>query len=1058
MDRRLYAELISACLREHVTPSMWLHAAFQTFLQRYTGHTDIIVGSGIANRRTRESEQLLGMMINTVAIRTDFAGDPAFRDVLVRVRRSTVAAVDNQDAPYDKVMSRLKPGTELFNCFFDSYDQAFPAYRNEHVRVESMDGISNGRCKFDLTALVIPGETAPTLLWEYNTDRFTRRAGERMMRHFLALLRSSLAHPDWPVSRLPMISADERDDLLRLGRGPDSAAPDDRIERIFSARAATRPNAEAVVCGSERLSYAALDRRADDLADRLRSAGVIPGGVVAFSDRRGVGAISAMLAILKCGCAYMPLDPALPASRRDTLLQAVLPVAILTGSSITMTRYASAAADQRAVDDAYVMFTSGSTGTPKAVFAPHRAVIRLVCDVDYVHLDANTRFLHLAPMSFDASTLEIWGPLLNGGTVVVHEEDLPDLSDLGNAIAAHNVTTAWFTAALFNRIVDSAPGILRPLREVLAGGEALSPRHVVHALDELRSTTIINGYGPTESTTFATTFTVPRTFASSSPRVPIGLPLPKTQVYVLDEHREVQPIGVAGEIYIGGDGLGRLADASLEQSAFVPDPFASQPGSRLYRTGDRGRVLEDGTFDFIERLDRQVKIHGYRIEPAEIESVLGSHPDVSEVAVLPVSNPAGERRMIAYLVLTPQASANAIEAVREFASTRLPSYMVPSSCVVVPALPLSPHGKLDTHALEQMAAAPSPRGDARGAPRTATEAVVAGVWAMVLGIDSPSIDDNFFDVGGHSLLALQLIHHLNVALGLQLPVRLIFTDPTIAGISIAIEAELTARFGGSKRYEALVPLKPGGDRPPFFLVAGGVGGENELIVYAGLARYMDARRPFFGLRARGVDELVEPHKNVEQMAANYNREIRRVQPEGPYTIGGACVGGVVALEMAQQLRRAHQEVRTLVLIDSFIPRWSRFMRNELVNLWSNRLRPDLERARADGLIKFARELRRRVLEPSPAEQIGYRQMRIMRTYLARLTAYEPQPYPGPVVLLRAAHTNQEEAQRWRSVATGRFEMHDIPGDHFSHLRDHAKATAIRLEECLEADETQPRSL
>jgi thioesterase domain-containing protein len=329
---------------------------------------------------------------------------------------------------------------------------------------------------------------------------------------------------------------------------------------------------------------------------------------------------------------------------------------------------------------------------------------------------------------------------------------------------------------------------------------------------------------------------------------------------------------------------------------------------------------------------------------------------------------------------------------------------------------------------------------------------------MVLGIDSPSIDDNFFDVGGHSLLALQLIHHLNVALGLQLPVRLIFTDPTIAGISIAIEAELTARFGGSKRYEALVPLKPGGDRPPFFLVAGGVGGENELIVYAGLARYMDARRPFFGLRARGVDELVEPHKNVEQMAANYNREIRRVQPEGPYTIGGACVGGVVALEMAQQLRRAHQEVRTLVLIDSFIPRWSRFMRNELVNLWSNRLRPDLERARADGLIKFARELRRRVLEPSPAEQIGYRQMRIMRTYLARLTAYEPQPYPGPVVLLRAAHTNQEEAQRWRSVATGRFEMHDIPGDHFSHLRDHAKATAIRLEECLEADETQPRSL
>jgi thioesterase domain-containing protein len=423
---------------------------------------------------------------------------------------------------------------------------------------------------------------------------------------------------------------------------------------------------------------------------------------------------------------------------------------------------------------------------------------------------------------------------------------------------------------------------------------------------------------------------------------------------------------------------------------------------------------------------------------------------VREVAVLAVADSAGDRRLIAYLVLAQQAGANATEDIREFVSMWLPAYMVPTSFVPVSALPLSPHGKLDVAALEQIATVVP---DAHVPPRTSLEMVVAGVWAPILGMESPNVDDNFFDVGGHSLLAMQLIHELNATLGLELPLRLIFTDPTIEGIARAIESELITRFGQTKRYGALVPLKPGGDRPPFFLVAGGVGGENELIVYAGLARYLDPRRPFFGLRARGVDELVEPHDNVEQMAEEYNREIRRVQPDGPYTIGGSCVGGVVALEMAQQLRRARQEVRTLVLIDSFIPRWSRLMRRELVNFWSSRLRPDIARARSLGLVKFARDWRRRVVNPSSAEQIADRQIRIMRTYLARLTAYRPQPYPGHIVLLRAAHTNVEEAKRWRSLATGRFDMRDIPGDHFSHLRDYAKATATALEDCLEAEKT-----
>ena len=1059
LDPALYERLLAACRREHVTPYTWLHGVFQTLVHRYTGCTDVVVGTGIANRRPSEAQRLLGMMINTAALRTSFADDPTFRDVLARVRRGVTAALDHQEAPFDKVVQRLGSGADLFHCFFDSYDQSFAEYRNERLRVRTIDGISNGTSKFDLTALVIPGDGAPTLLWEYATDLFEHATAERMMRHYLALVTASVADPEQPVSRLPLLPTAERDHILESGRGPETSLPGDRIERVFAEHVARRPDADAVVCGAARLSYADLDRAADALAARLRERGVKAGGVVALSLPRGPVAVTAMLATLRCGCAYLPLDLALPEARRRLLLEAVAPVALVTAEEVVALRGPTGATVKPSASDAYVMFTSGSTGVPKAVLAPHAGVIRLVCGVDYVHLDVDCRVLQLAPLSFDGSTFEIWGPLLNGGTLVVHEEELPDPARLGRTIAEHGVTTAFLTTALFHRIVDVAPEILRPLRQLAVGGEVLSPHHVARALRELPNTRIVNVYGPTESTTFATAFVVPRDFDfSPGRRIPIGAPLPRTEVHVLDERRQLQPIGVAGELYIGGDGLGRYADASLQASRFVPDPFASRPGRLLYRTGDRGRRLEGGNLDFLERIDRQVKIHGHRIEPGEIEAVLGRHEAVRELAVLALADAAGDRRLVAYLVLAPSAEAGSAKAVREHAARWLPSYMVPARFVPVPALPLTPHGKLDLEALESMAESvvEGVRGRVPGGcvePRTPLEVVVAGVWASVLGIESPGVDDNFFDLGGHSLLALQLIHHLNTALGLELPVRLIFTDPTIAGIARTIEVELATRFGRTRRYEALVPLKPGGDLPPFFLVAGGAGGENELIVYAGLARYLHPSRPFFGLRARGVDELVEPHASVEEMAAEYIREIRRIQPDGPYTVGGSCGGGVVALEVAQQLRRAGQGVSTLVLVDSFVPRWSRFMRKEIVRFWTQWLWPGIERVRSQGFMGFARDARRRLVDPSADERIGNRQMRIMRTYLARLTAYRPRPYPGRVVLLRAVDTDVAEARRWESIATAEFEMYEVPGNHFSHLREHAQATASRLEECLAADET-----
>jgi aspartate racemase len=1054
VDACLHAGLLAACVREGVTPYMWLHAAFQTFLHRYTGQTDIVVGTGFANRKSPASRQLLGMVINTVALRTDFSARPSFRDVLARVRSGVLEAADNQDAPYDQVIGRLGARTALFNTFFDSYDQRFPSYQSDSLRVETEDGISNGTCKFDVVALVIPGDATPaTLLWEYNTDLFSQETAARMMRHFLALLAATVANPELAVAALPLCSAAERESLLHAGRGDcRSVLLERRIEELFADVAAAQGDAPAVICRDERLSYRQLNQRAEQIAAQLRKTGARPGGVVAFVLPRGPQALAAMLAILKCGCAYLPLAPTLPQARLDGLLRIARPSVLLNAEGIT--RLAAPALLDEALppDAAYVLFTSGSTGAPRAVCVSHRAVTRLVCGVDYVRLDAHTRFLQLAPLSFDASTLEIWGPLLNGG-VVVHAEDLPAFAELGRTIAGQGVTSAWLTASLFNQVITTAPEILRPLRELLTGGEALSVPHVLRALAELPDTTLINGYGPTETTTFATTFTIPRPFDPSARRVPIGRPLPNTQVYVLNELGQPQPIGVAGEIYIGGDGvaLGYRGAGSLTAARFVPDPFSGRPGARLYRTGDRGRWLPDGTLDFIERCDRQVKIRGFRIEPGEIESVLVQHPSVREAFVTAPDERAGERRLVAYVVLQPSQTADEL---RRFLQDRLPDYMVPAQIMVLDALPKTPNGKLDRRALP-LPGRLGEKAEAAWLPaRTPVEEVLAGIWANVLKLDRVGVQDDFFLLGGHSLLALQLIHETNAAFGLDLPVRLLIAEPTVVGQARQIERALASRNQGQHATSsALVPLRPGGNKPPFFLVAGGYGGEPELLVYAKLARYLDSQRPFYGLRARGVDELVEPHETVEQMAAEHVRAIRTIQPQGPYFIGGSCVGGVVALEIAQQLRVQGQPIGSLVLVDSHFPTWQRMLRNRLRHLWHNAVLAFLRRCRA-GRREFHAALRERIqllLAPTHEQKIGRRKVRIGLKYLRHILRYKPRPYPGPVTLLVCEkHNTRDPARVWRDLAGGGLEIHYVPGNHFTHLREHAQVTAARIDACLEA--------
>ncbi|MGA8616086.1 MAG: non-ribosomal peptide synthetase, partial [Xanthobacteraceae bacterium] len=397
-----------------------------------------------------------------------------------------------------------------------------------------------------------------------------------------------------------------------------------------------------------------------------------------------------------------------------------------------------------------------------------------------------TRFLQLAPLSFDASTLEIWGPLLNGGAVVVHPEDVPDLTELGRTIADHKVTTAWLTAALFNQVIDRAPQILHSLSELLTGGEALSVPHVVRALAALPGTKLINGYGPTETTTFATTYAIPRDFKSTNRRVPIGRSLPDTQVYVLDQRQQLLPVGVPGEICIGGSGLalGYLGDSGLTAKKFITDFISGNPGERLYRSGDRGRLLPDGSLEFIERTDDQVKIRGFRIEPGEIESMLKLHQAAREVVVVVREDVPGDRRLVAYVA--PASAAAQADELREFLKERLPNQMLPSSFVFVDAFPLTPNGKLDRKALPVPEGRPPQIKSSYVAPRTPTEVTLASIFREVLKLDRVGVHDNFFDLGGYSLLAVQLRFQIKRALDIDVLLATIYKWPTVEGIALSV--------------------------------------------------------------------------------------------------------------------------------------------------------------------------------------------------------------------------------------------------------------------------------
>ncbi|HET6978722.1 MAG TPA: amino acid adenylation domain-containing protein [Pyrinomonadaceae bacterium] len=787
--------------QENATLFMTLLAGFKALLYRYTGQTDIVVGTPVAARNQAETEKLIGFFVNTLALRTDLSGEPNFRELLRRVQEVAVGAFAHQELPFEKLVEELKPERSLsyaplFQVVFAFTSINTPPPDLPELRL-SVPYIENTTAKFDLTFLATDTEGGINCTLEYNTDLFDAATITRMLDHLQRLFEAVVANPLQRVGDLPLLSAAERFQLLTEWNSTATEYPRHRcVHELFEEQAAREPEAQALLFEDESLTYRELNERANQLARRLRALGVGPEVTVGVLLDRSPELIVALLAILKAGGVYVPLNAAYPRERLelmcdDAQLRLVLTPQMfenLDDESSENLDYQTTPANR-----AYVMYTSGSTGRPKGVNVVHRSIVRLVKNTNYADLSSAQTFLQFAPTTFDASTLEIWGSLLNGGRLVIMPGGAASPAELGQTLQRHEVTTLWLTAGFFHLMVDENLEGLRSVKQMIAGGDVLSPVHIAKVLREFPECRVINGYGPTENTTFTCCHPMK---AAPGATVPIGRPISNTRVYLVNQRFQHVPVGVPGELLTAGDGLARdyLGDPVLTAEKFIPDPFSAEPGGRLYRTGDLARYLVDGTIEFLGRADQQVKIRGFRIEPEEIEFVLEGHPNVRRAVVQVNQDADGEKQLVAYVALDAEPVV-ASDELREYLAEKLPDYMLPSALLVLDELPLTTNGKVDRSRLPELSEWHANR-EEYVAPSTPVEELVCNVFAAVLGMGKIGASENFFHLGGHSLSATRVVSRVKEAVGPMVSLRDLFEAPTPALLARRIDraqkAESTA--------------------------------------------------------------------------------------------------------------------------------------------------------------------------------------------------------------------------------------------------------------------------
>lgn len=811
IESGLTQKLKTLSRQSEVTLYMTLLTAFTVLLFRYSSQEDIVVGSTIANRDHKKIEPLIGYFANTLALRIDLAGCPTFAGLLKRVRLVALGAIAHHDVPFEQVVEALQPERDLSHS---PIFQIMFAFQNTLLGVLELSGLTlepveldSVTTKFDLTLSMDDTERGLKGYFEYNTDLFDADTITRMMEHYIALLEAITINPQQRISEISMITEVERNRLLVDWNDTTTKYPANKcIHRLFEEQVTRGPNAIALLFDNRQLTYKELDTKANQLAHHLQNLGVGPEVLVGICVERSVEMIIGLLGILKAGGAYLSLDSSYPGDHlafmiEDSGLRILITQNKLQTKLISIANHETSIVNIESIINsqlpianlqssivnaqnlAYIMYTSGSTGRPKGTCITHQSVVRLVKETNYATFSPDEVFFQFAPISFDASTLEIWGALLNGARLVIMPASSPTLEELGKVIKQYKVTTLWLTASLFNLMVEKRIDDLRSLKQLLVGGEALSVPHVQKAFRELKGCRIINGYGPTENTTFTCCYTISEEPETS---IPIGRPISNTRVYILDKNCQPVPIGVPGELFAGGDGLARgyFNRPELTAEKFIEVSFDNKTTMRLYRTGDLVRRLSDGNIEFIGRLDNQVKIRGFRIEPGEIEATMLQHDSIKETALVVREDQPGNKQLIAYVV--PEQNQISTDNLRQFLKKKLPDFMIPSAFVLLEAMPLTPNGKVDLGALPVPDKSDTSKGHV--APRNPIEEILAGIWSEILGLEQVGVYHDFFELGGHSLLATQLVSRVRDLLSVELPLRSIFESSTIAELVEHIKA------------------------------------------------------------------------------------------------------------------------------------------------------------------------------------------------------------------------------------------------------------------------------
>ncbi len=1043
LDRDLTRRLRGIGQSQGATLFMAALAGFMGLLHCMTGQDDLALGTLSSGRRRTEVEGLLGYFPNPLVLRGDLSGDPSVGELLSRVRDLVLSALANDEIPFESVVRELSPervsgANPLFQVLF-TLEPPLPD-PPDGWDLTLMD-VETGTSKFDLSVELEERAQGVIGRFIYNTDLFDVETIRRMASDYRSVLEAIVAEPDRRLSSLrQMFSGGAAPPAVKTPRwaarqGPTVEIPQVGIGRRFEEMVQQFPHKEAVRFGDQRLSYAELDRRANRLAGHLRASGVGPGLLVGVWMERSLEMLVAVLATMKSGGALLPLDPGFPADRIRFMISDSKTKVVVTRSGLLAGAELAGKVDYVCVDRdaerigrqspseldvvvagddlAYVIYTSGSTGRPKGVQVEHRNLANFVqAMVERPGVTSSDVLLAVTTLSFDISLLELLVPLVVGAQVViVDSETATDGAALAALLAESGATIMQSTPSRWWLLIEARWRGDRRLK-ALCGGEAMTR----DLADQLlaRCGSVWNMYGPTETTIWSAVEEV----RSGEGPVPIGAPVDNNRLYVLDANLQLQPIGVPGELVIGGSGVARgyLGRPELTAERFIPDPFRSEPGARMYRTGDLVRRTRIGDLEFLGRIDQQVKVRGYRIEPGEIESVLARHPAIAQAVVTAYQHAPGDTRLAAYYTLTDPRTSTGAEELRSHLRATLPDYMVPTAYMALDAFPSTPNNKIDRARLPAPDRTPAGAGDP---PRPGLEMELARVWEGVLGTPGIGRDDDFFDLGGHSLLAVRMIAEVEQRFGCALPLAVVFgAGSTVSGLADLVEQ--AAQIAPPPSSRLMVTIKSSGRRPPVFVVEPN---QAPVLSLRHFMPYLDAEQPLIALIAPNQDGRFDRDAGIEKLADELLELIRSRQPRGPYRLAGYSFGGVLTYELATRLSEAGERVDLFVLIDTLspamTPRYS----------WSWRsIRLRLRRLRASPLSRWPRALsaqgRRSIrgfdggFDIEGAAQLAC-EYRIRRCSVP-LTVFRSQ---------WARRWTRDDSIGWCNVHAGPVQVQALPGDH-----------------------------